>query len=1321
MKRLNIVFLIAACGSLPATAQTLSSTLTSVTCAGGVTGFLAAAGTINIYDGPTFQTSIVVSGSNLNFSWPIPTGLQDGYYHVISVNVQGIGTDLVGSPQSFTCTGTPPTFGYPLSYTFSALPSSTYWTTNGSPVLYGGNTVGSTFSSIYKTAIPVSGEGKPGLNESNTNEYEINSTLNLNGQSGGSFFHYIWATQNAQQTSVTTPTGTGTGTYYAVELHNPTFDNDGNCSATLQLWNNSAGAGAPMVVSGVTVPCASTMQMRTVTFGLPASGITKIWTMIENQIYSFTPPTILTGQPGIGAISTTGGGFTQVQMGPRSLVPPAPLRTPGNSSNPTSVATSVFPSQINIHYPQPVDTTGPGVIGYSYTRTTNPSSSDSNTGQSTLGGDYTDSVAVQPSTNYIYAQQMRGFHGIFSSQTNIFVTTPASGAVDPRRTGVRTTGSYWGAMGEQIDTLSGNLNLSLPLLQAQGRNGTKIPFRLSYNSQNWREDGQTNPTATWVWNLGEDVGYGYGWKVQLGSLTPYWYSFQHIDHYLFIDSTGAEYHLTNQSANVWSSSGSLSAESIYVWYDANTNLLHFRDGSTWLMGCISGGLEPDLGTMYPTEVTDSNGNQVVVRYATGYGTSFPDSSGRISEVEDVRAIYNSSTNTRRTYYFTYLQETGDPIPLHIASINNTIGINESYMFGLNASTGATTPVTLKDPFAAASYGNLWDLTGITMNYSGLSYSFHYDGATGSPVSGAGQLTQAQFPFGGTLGWSYTSTAYSSTRNQMEATGRTMNPGSGSSSYTFTRTGSSPVHNQTTLSDPHGDSKVWTYCTTATAGPSSIGLVNTIQSNTVGEGIPASTMITWSADPNSNAYASTVQSCVYSACANAVVPSGKIDGYGNITQKNVYDYGVSTGGTATRTYAYTYAAGTYLNNYLFSLPLTATVTNSSGTVTAFTNNYDQSTPSAFTLVSGSYPNEWVTAYNSATGSLQWRGNLTSRVAQGVTTTMTYNMAGTMLTSSNGTATGNATVSNTTNFSAPDLLNLNGNSNLQTNLAYSSFLGLASSTDNGNSATSLYTYDSAARIQTATSADGSVTTYSYPSSSPYTTTAKVTTSDHGQNRYTETIFDGFGRPKSVIKVDGNGVTQSEVDTTYSATSAAPLGMATVVTLPYTGSTVPNVTSTFDGAGNILIKAMPDGSTTTYSNSGNSVTTTDPAGKSKMVTRDVFGNVTSVVEPNPNSGTYTTGYAYDWVNHLVSVDMGTRDTKTQTPCSGHSRTFTYSTATLQLTGSCEPETGTTSFAYNADGTLHTKTLANTNIITYKIIHLTKCSKEVYVWAKDAKGASH
>ena len=102
-----------------------------------------------------------------------------------------------------------------------------------------------------------------------------------------------------------------------------------------------------------------------------------------------------------------------------------------------------------------------------------------------------------------------------------------------------------------------------------------------------------------------DVGYGLGWTLQAGSLVPV--SGSGIAYYLFTDSTGAEYRLDNNpsGSHLWSSK-----EGVYVTYDDSTNKLHSNDGSFWIMGSISSPGEPDAGTMYPTLIEDSNGNQL---------------------------------------------------------------------------------------------------------------------------------------------------------------------------------------------------------------------------------------------------------------------------------------------------------------------------------------------------------------------------------------------------------------------------------------------------------------------------------------------------------------------------------------------------------------------------------------------------------------------------------------------------------------------------------------------------------------------------------------
>jgi hypothetical protein len=64
---------------------------------------------------------------------------------------------------------------------------------------------------------------------------------------------------------------------------------------------------------------------------------------------------------------------------------------------------------------------------------------------------------------------------------------------------VRRAGAYWGAAGEQIDLLSGNLSFALPLIKTQSRGGWSATFMLSYHSQMWRQ------RSGGTWKPGKDV------------------------------------------------------------------------------------------------------------------------------------------------------------------------------------------------------------------------------------------------------------------------------------------------------------------------------------------------------------------------------------------------------------------------------------------------------------------------------------------------------------------------------------------------------------------------------------------------------------------------------------------------------------------------------------------------------------------------------------------------------------------------------------------------------------------------------------------------
>jgi hypothetical protein len=193
---------------------------------------------------------------------------------------------------------------------------------------------------------------------------------------------------------------------------------------------------------------------------------------------------------------------------------------------------------------------------------------------------------------------------------------------------------------ENIDVMSGNLNFTLPLLAPQARNGWSVGFALSYNSQNWRWD----PGSGANWKFGRDVGYGWGWRLMAGSITPVFSDPYTITHYVFTDSTGAEYRIDQNSGGVWSSK-----ESAYVYFDANQNRLYFTNGSFWEFGALAAASEPDAGVLYPTLMQDSNGNQIKVRYKASPGAGWANSSARIDEIEDIR-VTGSGTHT---YKFNY--------------------------------------------------------------------------------------------------------------------------------------------------------------------------------------------------------------------------------------------------------------------------------------------------------------------------------------------------------------------------------------------------------------------------------------------------------------------------------------------------------------------------------------------------------------------------------------------------------------------------------------------------------------------------------------------
>ena len=1168
---------------------------------------------------------------------------------------------------------------YAYDYTMNTASPGSNWHSNGSVTpSSNGVTFTSQGSLILIPSVPIASPTtdlpEPGTSSS---DYEVKTAVSLQYGAGGVFIHFLRADSDTVQP--------GSGSYIAVKLKLPVgFTSPG--AATLDVSTRAIDVHDQVISTDLgsnPITAVDGMTLRSVIYGTTllvfGANNALIW---QGTVDS----TFATGSPGIGGVGIpSGAGFTSVSVGRHDVIGPGQVPA-------TSVASSIFPQSASLRWQGVVDDqNGIGLWMYDVLR-------NGQHIESVPEPEFTDAT-VAPSTTYSYGIYALDYHGNYSAPTTFTVTTPPANAIDPRRTGIYSTGSYWGGGGEQIDTLSGNLNFSIPLLAAQGRSGWSVPVGLSYNSQNWRDDNGV------YWKLGHDVGFGFGWQMQIGSITPYYTNlWGGVDHYVYTDSTGAQYRLDQNNGGVWSSS-----HSVYVWFDSTQDVLHFKDGSFWVMGSTSGGTEQDAGTMYPTTLEDSNGNQVIVGYQAGAqspGTG--NSSARIATIEDQRA----QGNPRTTYNFTY---TTDSFP-HLESITNTISTPESYSFQI-------VPYALNAPFSPpGSFGSSYVLDSITHTTVNTQNQFGYDSG------GAGEMVQAVLPDGGVLSWQYVPFTYSNGRTLREVSARFSRQSSTSTalSYNFSHNDTAnpnpTVHASTSVQDQSFSQKSWTFITQNTPGAQAwqMGLLSAYQDVALGSALRSQTY-TWTTDTGTasgNPYISQslTQYNPGQSYEADTTSTQTLDTYGNVTVQKVYDYG--NAGTPLRTWTSTYLHANnsnYDSAYIRNRLVSASVTDQYNITTPLVaNTYDTGTPATITGTIYEFDST-----NAGRGN--YRGNLTQTVSLGATQTFTYDASGHALTGNGANGTGtSAAYSATTNYAAPavitpmagtaDVSNSHsttqaGGAQLANSYGYTTALGLAS-TVMPNSATASQTFDpGTGLLSSSVSVHGATTYYSY-AFNPTVVTA--TTYSHWSKDYR----DGFGRSIASEAGYGNNIV-SHTDTVYGAAAGLPFGQALQTSSPYaispsgqktasdgTGN-VAWTTLTVDALGRTLTATAPGGSATQYAYKGNATKVTDPAGNWKRYTVDALGNLAQVSEPNPQYGqtdndatNFQTYYTYDVEGHLTQAQMPrptASGTVTQT------RSFNYNLSTGLLTSVSNPESGTVNYTYYASGRLLSKTDANNQKVVY------------------------
>jgi RHS repeat-associated protein len=201
-------------------------------------------------------------------------------------------------------------------------------------------------------------------------------------------------------------------------------------------------------------------------------------------------------------------------------------------------------------------------------------------------------------------------------------------------------------------------------------------------------------------------------------------------------------------------------------------------------------------------------------------------------------------------------------------------------------------------------------------------------------------------------------------------------------------------------------------------------------------------------------------------------------------------------------------------------------------------------------------------------------------------------------------------------------------------------------------------------------------------------------------TITSYDQLGR--AILKQQNDGIKEQ---TSY---IYQPGGLRVIASTPYRNTSEATLEwkcTQYDTLGRVTAEAMFKGSTapvdcaSATNRTGITQTVfdadwtivTDPAAKVRRTRTDGLGRLVEVVE-DPSTLNYSTTYAYDPLNNLLTVYQGAQA----------QRSFTYSSLS-RLKSASNPESGTASYTYYDSGDLATRTDARGKVstITYDALH--------------------
>jgi RHS repeat-associated protein len=230
----------------------------------------------------------------------------------------------------------------------------------------------------------------------------------------------------------------------------------------------------------------------------------------------------------------------------------------------------------------------------------------------------------------------------------------------------------------------------------------------------------------------------------------------------------------------------------------------------------------------------------------------------------------------------------------------------------------------------------------------------------------------------------------------------------------------------------------------------------------------------------------------------------------------------------------------------------------------------------------------------------------------------------------------------------------------------------------------------------------TTFAYDDTNRIITTTGDFDSYNDNQLKSEALYDGLGRTFETRSYE-NGSAYIKQTQTFDA-----LGRVKRAYNPHrttSDSTYGWVDSTYDALGRVTQVTTSDNAIASTSYSGNAVTVTDQAGKTRRSITDALGRLERVDEPDIYGNLGSTGspiqptyYSYDELNSLTTVTQGVQ-----------TRTFVYDSLS-RLTSAANPESGSVNYDYDNNGNLTSKVDARSITTTFAYDALNRPTSRTY-----------